>query len=87
MRVVTPPGERPGRADGHAAEGPGAAGGDTDGRVAARSAEQPTATGATATRATVPHSSGRHGCQRTPSIYATLAAVMERTGFWECCRR
>jgi hypothetical protein len=50
-------------------------------------AEQPTATGTMAARATALHSRGRHGRQRTPSIYATLAAVMERTGFWECCRR
>jgi hypothetical protein len=50
-------------------------------------AEQPTATGTTAARATALHNRGRYGRQRTPSIYATLAAVMERTGFWECCRR
>jgi hypothetical protein len=49
-------------------------------------AEQPVIVDATARTATVPHTSGRRGCHRTPPIYATLAAVMQRTGFWECCR-
>jgi hypothetical protein len=35
---------------------------------------------------TVPHNGGRRLRQRTVSIYATLAAVMERFGFCECCR-
>jgi hypothetical protein len=35
---------------------------------------------------TMPHSRGQLLRQRTMSIYATLAAVMERFGFCECCR-
>jgi hypothetical protein len=36
--------------------------------------------------ATVPHISRRNGSDRTRPIYATLAAVIQRTRFWECCR-
>ena len=35
---------------------------------------------------TAPHSGSQSLDQRTMSIYATLAAVMERFGFCECCR-
>ncbi len=49
-------------------------------------AEQPVITDAAARTATVPHIGGRDGRDRTRSIYATLATVMQRTRFWECCR-
>ena len=45
--------------------------------------EQP---GAAPMTATAPHTRRRSGARRMRSIYATLAAVMLRTGFWECCR-
>jgi hypothetical protein len=49
-------------------------------------AEQPVITDAAARTATVPDIRGRDGRDRTRSIYATLATVMQRTRFWECCR-
>ena len=49
-------------------------------------AEQPVVADAAARTATVPHVRGRDGRDRTRSIYATLATVMQRTRFWECCR-
>jgi hypothetical protein len=49
-------------------------------------AEQPVIADAAARTATVPHVKGRDGRDRTRSIYATLATVMQRTRFWECCR-
>jgi hypothetical protein len=33
-----------------------------------------------------PTPAGDIGTSAPESIYATLAAVMQRTGFWECCR-
>jgi hypothetical protein len=38
------------------------------------------------TTATVLHLRRRLGAHRILPIYATLAAVMPRIGFWECCR-
>ena len=49
-------------------------------------AEQPIVADAAARTAAVPHVRGRDGRDRTRSIYATLATVMQRTRFWECCR-
>ena len=49
-------------------------------------AEQPVITDAAARTATVPDIRRRDGRDRTRSIYATLATVMQRTRFWECCR-
>jgi len=49
-------------------------------------AEQPVITDAAARTATVPDIRGRDGRDRTRPIYATLATVMQRTRFWECCR-
>jgi hypothetical protein len=50
------------------------------------SAEQPVIADAAVRTATVPHIKGRDERHRTRPIYATLAAVTQRTGFWECCR-
>ncbi len=38
------------------------------------------------TTTSAPHSRSRRPHRRTLSIYATLAAVIERFGFCECCR-
>jgi hypothetical protein len=51
-----------------------------------RSAEQPVIGETAVNTTTVPHTRGRNGRHRTPSIYVTLTAVTQRTGFWECCR-
>ena len=48
--------------------------------------EHPGTTDKPAAMTTAPHRRVRGGQQRTVSIYATLAAVMERFGFCECCR-
>ena len=49
-------------------------------------AEQPVITDAAVRTAIVSKIKGRDGRDRTRSIYATLATVMQRTRFWECCR-
>jgi hypothetical protein len=49
-------------------------------------AEQPVITDAAVRTATVSKIRGRGGRDRTRSIYATLATVLQRTRFWECCR-
>jgi hypothetical protein len=83
---VTPAGEieTPGGAVAPACTAPG---GVTDvGGPFLWSAEQPVIAETAVNTTTMPHTRGRHGRHRTPSIYATLAAVTQRTGFWECCR-
>ena len=49
-------------------------------------AEQPVSTDAAARTAIVSKIRGRDSRDRTRSIYATLATVMQRARFWECCR-
>ena len=49
-------------------------------------AEQPVITDAAVRTATVFKIRGRDAHDRTRSIYATLATVMQRTRYWECCR-
>jgi hypothetical protein len=48
--------------------------------------EQPVIANKNAATRTAPRRAGRSPQQRTVSIYATLAAMMERFGFCECCR-
>lgn len=48
--------------------------------------EHPVTVTKPAARTTATHPRSQRLRQRTMSIYATLAAVMERFGFCECCR-
>jgi hypothetical protein len=48
--------------------------------------EHPVTAKKLAATTTAPNSRDQSPHQRTVSIYATLAAVMERFGFCECCR-
>ena len=82
-RVVTPLEDTPGRATGEGCETVGGAA--PCGGVGAP-AEQPAVTDIAVKTAAVPHIKGPIGRRRTRSIYATLATVMQRTRFWECCR-
>lgn len=78
--VVTPPGEipEPSAADGWVSE-PVDAGEDTG--PPSVPDEQPKRVAKPA----VARAAARYGCLRMPSIYATLAAVIDGTAFEECC--
>ena len=48
--------------------------------------EHPVIASKPAATTAAPHRRDSSPHQRTVPIYATLAAVMESFGFWECCR-
>jgi hypothetical protein len=84
--VVTPPGETP-TAPGGAEVAPDGRGDDELTFPSGEPLEHPATATKNATTRTAPRCPwGRRPHQRTVSIYATLAAVMERFGFCECCR-
>ena len=88
--MVTPPGEVPIAPEGDAASADCCALPDgveaEEGALGPPPEEHAVSTAATpATHAAEPNRE-RHGYRRMMSIYATLAAMMERTRCQECCR-